>query len=133
MSDNYFQFDLKTHITEKGNLTAVEFDDNLPFTPKRIYTVWDNKIARGGHCHKKEEEIFYMVNGSCKARLHNGKDEIIIDMKNHDKALYVANYVWHEFYDFSDDSVMLCLSSTHYNPNREDYIEDFNLFLENVQ
>ncbi len=129
----YYEFDLRTHITDKGNLTALELDKNLPFVPLRIYSVWNNSKLRGGHCHKKEEEIFYMLAGSCKARLHDGEQEIIVELQNHKSALYVGNFIWHEFYDFSEHAVMLCLSSTHYNPNRSDYIEDFNQFLKYVQ
>ena len=132
MTEKYFEFALNNHITQKGNLTPVEFDQSLPFTPKRVYTVWNNLTPRGGHCHKREEEIFYMVSGTCKVRLHDGEKEIILTLEDHQKALYVGNYIWHEFYDFSKKAVMLCLSSTHYNPNREDYIEDFNKFLKNV-
>ena len=40
-------------------------------------------------------------------------------------ALYVGEYVWHHFKDFSPDAILLALSSTNYNPDRSDYIEDY--------
>ena len=44
-------------------------------------------------------------------------------------AMYVTNYVWHQFTNFSSDAILLALSSTNYNPNRSDYIEDYDAYL----
>ena len=44
-------------------------------------------------------------------------------------AFYIGNYVWHHFKDLSDDAVLLALSSTNYNPDRVDYIEDYDEYL----
>jgi hypothetical protein len=40
-------------------------------------------------------------------------------------AIYTGEYVWHHFKDFSTDAILLALSSTNYNPDRSDYIEDY--------
>ncbi len=36
--------------------------------------------------------------------------------------------VWKEMYDFSEDSVLLCLASEHYDS--EEYIRDYEHFVE---
>jgi uncharacterized RmlC-like cupin family protein len=43
-------------------------------------------------------------------------------------AIYVPAFVWHQFKDFSEDAILLAISSTNYNPDRSDYIEDYEEF-----
>jgi dTDP-4-dehydrorhamnose 3,5-epimerase-like enzyme len=66
-----------------------------------------------------------MVNGSCTAIIDrgNGKEDISLDQKG--DAIEVGNYVWHGFKDFSDDALLLAISSKRYTPDRSDYIEDY--------
>ena len=47
------------------------------------------------------------------------------------EGLYIANDVWREMYDFSDDAVLMVLASELYN--EEDYIRDYDVFLEMVR
>ena len=129
----YKVFNLKEFSDEKGKLVPLELKDYIDFEVKRVYFAYDNIQLRGGHCHLNEKEFFFMTAGSCKCRIHDGKDELIIDLVAGQNAIYVANLVWHEFYDFSPGASLTALSSTNYNPNREDYIEDFNKFLVHVQ
>ncbi len=125
-------FELKTFTDERGSLTPIELKDYFSFDVKRTYTVHNNSTKRGGHCHLCEEEFFYLASGTCTARLHDGNDWIEIEMDANTDAIYVGTYVWHEFDNFSEDGVLVALSSTNYNPERNDYIEDFNEFLKNV-
>lgn len=125
-------FDLKTHVTEKGALTPMELDDFIDFEVKRVYTVHQNKDERGGHCHLEEEEFFFMAAGSCLCRIHDGNQWTEVHLKANKQAIWVANKVWHEFVGFSEDGVLVALSSTNYNPERVDYIEDFDEFLNHV-
>lgn len=130
--EGYKVYDLKTFTDDRGSLTPMEFKDYFDFEVKRAYTVFDNKTKRGGHCHKVEEEFFFMASGTCLARLHDGVEWIEIEMKPNDTGIYVGKAVWHEFDNFSDDGVLVALSSTNYNADRSDYIEDFDEFLSYV-
>lgn len=47
------------------------------------------------------------------------------------EGLYVANNMWREMYDFSPDAVLMVLASELYN--EEDYIRDYDVFLEMVR
>jgi len=85
--------------------------------------------VRGSHCHLKEEEVFILLHGKAKVRLHDGTNETIIELTPFKNAVYVGNMIWHEIIDMSKDSILIAFSSTNYNPNREDYIEDFDEFL----
>ncbi|MBT5346567.1 FdtA/QdtA family cupin domain-containing protein [bacterium] len=117
---------------EKGSLLPIEFKDVIPFDVKRTYFCYENIPVRGSHCHLKEEEVFILLHGKAKVRLHDGKTETIIELTPFENGVYVANMIWHEIIDMSEDSILLAFSSTNYNPNREDYIEDFSKFLDIV-
>jgi dTDP-4-dehydrorhamnose 3,5-epimerase-like enzyme len=48
-------------------------------------------------------------------------------------ALYIGTYVWHYFQDLSENAILLALSSTNYNPDRSDYIEDHEEYKKVIQ
>lgn len=121
------------HFSDKrGDLIPFELDKSFPFVVKRVYlvTATDNAV-RGGHAHKIESELFVAAQGSIRALVNTGNEDEIVELNAKNKALVVAPGCWHEFYDFSDDAVLLCFSSTHYLPGEENYITDKDLFLEN--
>lgn len=126
----YKVFDLQTFSDAKGKLTPIEFSKLDLFEIKRVYTVFDNLLPRGGHAHIVEEEFFFMASGECHTKIHDGVEWKEIHLKTGVNAIYIGKMVWHEFHAFSDNAVLVALSSTNYNPNREDYIEDINKFLD---
>ncbi|MEK7528183.1 MAG: FdtA/QdtA family cupin domain-containing protein [Patescibacteria group bacterium] len=123
-------FSLKTWSDERGDLTPIELSEYAPFVPQRIYYLTNTKSTRGGHAHSEEQELFVCIKGSFTAKIHDGKEWHTFQMseKGECSALYNDSMVWHEFTDFSPDSVMLAVSSTHYN-GTEGYIMDFEQFL----
>ena len=42
-------------------------------------------------------------------------------------GLYIPKMIWKDMYDFSKDSVLLVLASTHYDGN--EYIRDYNEYI----
>ena len=125
----YREYQLETYSDDKGQLTPIEFADLNLFNIKRIYFVHNNLTKRGGHAHLKEEEFFIMSSGECIAKLHDGKNWIEVKLVAGENGLYVGNMIWHEFDLFSEGAVLTALSSTSYNSDRLDYIEDFNKFI----
>lgn len=122
-------FQLRTFTDPRGSLTPMELKDFVDFEVKRVYTVHNNQETRGGHAHIVEEEFFFMASGSSVAKIHDGEQWHEIKMEANQQGLYVGNMVWHQFEDFSADGVLVALSSTNYNPDRNDYIEDLEKFL----
>ena len=65
----------------------------------------------------------------CGREIQNSIDDIlsleekIIELNEPYKGVYLPKMVWKEMYDFSADSVLLCISSQLYNP--EEYIRSF--------
>jgi len=122
------KFTLKDNITDKFTLTVAELKDYVDFDVKRIYFVQDFKKDTGAHCHFIEDEFFIMVKGSCMALIDcgNGIEEVPL---NRSDAFFAGHYVWHGFKNPSADAVLLALSSTNYNPDRSDYLENYDEYL----
>lgn len=114
--------------TDGYDLIPVELKDYIDFEVKRIYYINDvnqDKEKTGSHCHKDEKEFFIILNGSATAIIDQGNGLEEINLKVND-AIYVDSYVWHHFKNIHKDSIILALSSTNYNPDRSDYIEDYD-------
>ena len=128
MPKQFQSFQLKKIDTPKFVMSAVELKDYIDFEVKRVYFITGIKGSTGAHCHKIEKEFFVLQHGSCMAVIDcgNGLEEIKMDGPT--SAVYVPPFVWHHFKDFSSDAVLLALSSTNYNPDRSDYVEDYAEF-----
>jgi mannose-6-phosphate isomerase-like protein (cupin superfamily) len=131
MSKEFKKFSLKTFASRGYSLTPIEFKDLIPFEVKRTYYLanFEPGSVTGEHCHYMEEEVFIQLAGRSTAVIDrgNGKEEIGLEAG---EAIYAPNYVWHGFHSPSPDCVILALSSTNFNPTREDYLEDYAEYLE---
>lgn len=132
MNPIYKIHNLKNFVTDNFTLTPVELKDFIDFEVKRIYYITDTKGPSGAHCHLAEEEFFIIQKGNAALILDDGNGLQEIQVKK-DDAVYVSNWCWHQYKDMSEDFVLLALSSTNYNPNREDYIEDYQEFQKRVK
>lgn len=121
-------FTLKSIPTDRFIMSPVELKEYIDFEVKRVYFITEPKAPTGAHCHKMEEEFFIMIKGSCVAVVDQGQRIEEIKMEGPTSAIYVPPYVWHSFKDFSSDAILLALSSTNYNPDRSDYVEDYEEF-----
>lgn len=115
---------LKVVNDPKGTYTFCELKDFIDWEIKRIYYIQNCKQT-GQHCHYVENEFFIMVKGRATAVIDqgNGKEDVV--MEGPGDAIYVGNHVWHGFKDISEDGIILAYSSTNYNPDRSDYLEDY--------
>ena len=120
------------HVDDRGMLVALEEYKDIPFEIKRVYYMYDTKkdVHRGFHAHKSLEQILICIHGSCKVLLDNGTEKKIVSLEKPYEGLYIANNMWREMYDFSEDAVLMVLASEYYK--EEDYIRDYNEFLRMV-
>lgn len=120
------------HGDKRGQLVALEEFVDIPFQIKRVYYMYDTRLGvrRGFHAHKSLEQILLCVHGSCKVLLDNGNEKKVVVLDKPYEGVYIANNMWREMYDFSEDAVLLVLASDLYN--EEDYIRDYNEFLKSV-
>lgn len=115
--------------SDVGYLTAVEGNREIPFNVKRIYYTYTvpKEIKRGFHAHKRLEQVLISINGNIKIKVDDGKEKKIITLKELNQGLYIGPGVWHEMYDFSQNSVLLVLASDYYEES--DYIREYEEFL----
>lgn len=115
---------------ERGHLVIVEGTKDIPFDIKRIFYIYgsEHDVVRGQHANKKSEFVLINVAGTSKVRVRDGKgNEAVFSLNRPHTGIYLPRMVWKDMYDFSSDSVLLCLSSEHYDPN--EYIRDYNEFV----
>lgn len=125
------QIKLPTFEDERGPLTVIEVKDFVKWTPKRIYYVTDVKAARGGHAVKHEKKMYVCVKGKCKAKFHDGEKWMEFDLEGPSDAILMNEMCFREFYNFSEDAVLMAVSSVNYVS--EDYIYDLEEFINYVK
>lgn len=127
------KYAFQQHGDDRGMLVALEAYKDIPFEIKRVYYMYDTRseVHRGFHAHKYLKQILICIHGSCKIKLNNGKETKIISLEKPYEGLYVANDMWREMYDFSDDAVLMVLASDYYN--EDDYIRNYDEFLEFIK
>ena len=127
------KYAFQQHGDERGQLVALEEYKDIPFQIKRVYYMYDTGkgVRRGYHAHKSLEQILICIHGTCKILLDNGKEKKIVPLEKPYEGLYIANNIWREMFDFSPDAVLMVLASDFYN--EEDYIRDYEEFLEFVR
>ena len=126
------KYAFQQHGDDRGMLVALEEYKDIPFEIKRVYYMYDTKknVHRWFHAHKSLEQILICIHGSCKVLLDNGTEKKIVSLEKPYEGLYIANNMWREMYDFSEDAVLMVLASEYYK--EEDYIRDYNEFLRMV-
>lgn len=127
------KYQFQQHGDERGMLVALEEKNDIPFTIKRVYYMYDTKegVRRGNHAHKTLQQIMVCIHGTCKVLLDNGSGKKVVSLEKPYEGLYIPNYVWREMYEFSPDAVLLLLASDTYK--EEDYIRDYDVFLDEVK
>ncbi|MEE2672557.1 MAG: WxcM-like domain-containing protein [Myxococcota bacterium] len=117
----------------RGNLSARELGDGLPFQPKRYFVVVDvpNREVRGEHAHRRCAQVLICLRGSIACVVDDGsqREEILLDSP--ELAVHVPPMVWAVQYKYSEDAVLLVLASEEYDP--KDYIRDYDEFLAEVR
>ena len=88
-------------------------------------------MIRGQHANRKTEFVLINVSGTSKVKVDNGYETDVIELNKPRMGLYLPTMLWKDMYDFSADSVLLCLASEHYDGS--EYIRDYNEYLKEVR
>ncbi len=118
----------KIGSSELGYITIAEVEKNVPFNIQRVYWTYytPQDVTRGGHAHKKLQQIIFAVSGTITFNTDDGdgnKETFVLDHPT--KGLYIPQLVWRDI-KFSHNAVLLCLASELYDEN--DYFRDFEEF-----
>ena len=129
----YKVLNFNVHSDKRGNLISLADNKEIPFKIKRIYYTWNmpNKAIRGGHAHKRLDEVMVCLHGSCDFVLDDGKEKITITLDRPNKGLYIKANVWRDFRNFSPDCVVILIASGYYDT--EDYIRDYDEYLKSIK
>ena len=114
---------------ERGHLVVVEGNKDIPFEIKRMFYIYgsDKTVVRGQHANRKSEFVLINVSGTSKIKVKDGEgNEAIYCLNRPHTGVYLPTMVWKDMYDFSEDSVLLVLSSEHYDA--KEYIRDYDEF-----
>lgn len=118
---------------ERGHLVVVEGMQDIPFDIKRIFYIYgsDADVVRGQHANRRSKFVLINVSGKSKVKVKDGKgNEAVFSLNRPHTGIYLPSMVWKDMYDFSEDSVLLCLASEHYDA--EEYIRDYDAYVKEV-
>ena len=122
------------HGDARGHLVIVEGGMDIPFEIKRAFYIYGSNadVVRGQHANLNSEFVLINVAGKSKVRVKDGEgNEAIFCLNRPHTGIYLPSMIWKDMYDFSPDSVLLVLASTHYDPN--EYIRDYSEFERLIQ
>lgn len=134
---NYIQqcevYDFKEIGDKRGQMVAIEGGSRIPFEIKRLFYIYGTQpgIIRGQHANRKSEFVLINVSGTSKVKVFDGINEMVVNLDKPRKGVYIPKMIWKDMYDFSSDSVLLVLASTHYDAT--EYIRDFDEYVDLVK
>ena len=113
----------------RGNLTFIESCRHIPFEIKRVYYLYDvpGGVERGGHGHKKLEQLMIAIAGSFDVTVNDGRKSKNFHLNRSYFGLYIPRMMWRHLHNFSSSAVCLNLASDFYK--EEDYFRDFDEFV----
>lgn len=115
---------------QRGSLTFGQFEAQLPFVPRRYFTIMDVPVGarRGGHAHRTVEQFIVALRGRAVVTLNDGASTRRIVLDSPRAALYVPPMVWNDLDEMSPETVILCLASGDFD--EAEYIRDHNAFMQ---
>lgn len=114
---------------QKGNISVVENNTEVPFSIKRIYYLYDipGGEDRGAHAHKELKQLVIAASGSFDIILDDGNVKRSITLNRPYVGLLIVPGIWRELINFSSGAICMVLASELYDEN--DYTRDYNEFL----
>ena len=118
---------------ERGKLVVIEGAQAIPFDIKRVFYIYDSDstVVRGQHANRESEFVLINVAGHSKVRITDGTEELVVSLDKPMMGVYIPKMIWKDMYEFSSDSVLLVLASTHYDGG--EYIRDYDAYLEEMK
>lgn len=113
-----------------GNITAIQNNEEIPFDIKRIFYLYDipGGESRGAHAHKECHQFLVAASGSFEVQLDDGRVKKTVMLNQPYKGLHIPPGIWASEVNFSSGAICLVLASHKYD--EEDYLRNYNEFLE---
>ena len=113
---------------ERGSLVFAEALNQIPFSIKRIFYIFNTKNngCRGYHAHKNNKIVLFCLQGSSLIKLDNGKEKTQYLLDKPNVGIIINNKIWHSMEKFKKNTILLAISSEKYDEN--DYLRNYNQF-----
>lgn len=129
MSDNIKLIDFPKIQDPRGNLTFLQYPNQIPFEIQRVFWTYDvpGGGIRGGHAYFKQQEIIVALSGSFDVVVTNtdGTTEKFSLSRSY-YGLFLPAKTWRHIENFSTNALAFHVSSEPFS--KEDYIRDFENF-----
>ena len=127
--DEFQLIHLPQFLDDRGNLSFLENNSQIPFEIKRVHWIFDvpGGEIRGGLAYKEAIEFVIALSGSFDVVVDDGNEKKIINLNRSYQGVLIPKGTWREINNFSTNSVALIAASTHYDPS--DAIRDYKEFL----
>lgn len=112
----------------RGNLSVVEQYKDVPFRIRRAWWLYDvpGGEQRAGYALRNTDDFVIAMSGSFDVVLHDGSETKTVQLNRSYYGLLIPRGIWHEFRNFSTNSLALVLSSELYDPGQ--YIRSLEEF-----
>lgn len=129
MQQNYRLVKLATRHDSRGGTDFLDKDERLPFAPQRIFVIHDVPPGgtRGGHAHRRQHQLFLMVEGTCTATIDDGRSCSVERLAAGEQALYLPPLNWLTLSELSPGAICVALASDSYDEG--EYIVDHDEFV----
>jgi hypothetical protein len=121
--------DLPKILDERGNLSFLQNNDQLPFAINRVYWIYDvpGGEQRGGHAYRSMKELIIALSGSFDVVLFDGKEEKRFTLNRSYYGLYVPKMIWRSMENFSTNALAFVATDSFYS--EQEYIRDREKFI----
>jgi len=116
-----------------GNITPIHSSKDIPFNIARLFYLYDipGGEDRGAHAHKECHQVLIAASGSFEIELNDGTNKRTVFLNRPYFALHIPPGIWAAERGFSSGSICLVLTSHTYT--EDDYIRDYNEYLNFVK
>lgn len=116
-------------VDPRGNLSFLQFPDQVPFEIKRVFWTYDVEggEVRGGHAFKRQSEMVIALSGSFDVVVKDAKgDEQRFLLNRSYYGLLLPPMTWRHMQNFSTNAVSFHLTDAAFS--EQDYIRDLETF-----
>jgi hypothetical protein len=115
---------------DRGNLTFIEGEAQVPFKIARAYYLYDvpGGSVRAGHAHKELQQLLIATSGSFDVNLDDGVTKQTFTLNRGYIGLMLKSMVWRTLSNFSSGAVCMVLASTVYDES--DYFREYGDFMQ---
>jgi len=125
---------IPSHEDERGVLSSIEQNIDVPFDIKRIFYIYNIKAIRGSHALKDTNELLIAVAGSFVVSVTDKNNTKNYLLSKPSEALFVPSLIFMEITQFSKDAVCLVLADR--NHDLKQYLktkEEYYQYIENIK